>query len=96
MKLQQRLIFLLTLFIIAYKYAITQAVADADIWHRLAVGKIFFQTGWVLKHDIFSYALTKPVWVDHEWGSGVIFWRLWLVRLEIIDFIGNHAFDICR
>jgi len=33
----------------------------------------FFQTGTVLKKDIFSYLPTKDLWVDHEWGSGVVF-----------------------
>jgi hypothetical protein len=47
---------------------------DYDLWHRLAVGSIFFQTGNVFKHDIFSYLPTKDLWIDHEWGSGVIFY----------------------
>ena len=49
---------------------------DFDLWARLAVGSLFFQTGWVLKHDIFSYVPTKDLWIDHEWGSGVIFFNL--------------------
>jgi len=52
--------------------------ADWDLWARLAVGKIFFDTGWVLKHDIFAYTPTKPLWVDHEWLSGVVFY--WFVQ----------------
>lgn len=47
---------------------------DFDLWARLAVGSIFFQTGSVLTKDIFSYLPTKDLWVDHEWGSGVIFY----------------------
>ncbi len=47
---------------------------DFDLWARLAVGSIFFQTGSVLKKDIFSYLPTKDLWVDHEWGSGVVFY----------------------
>jgi hypothetical protein len=45
---------------------------DFDLWARLAVGSLVFQTGHVLKHDIFSYLPTKDLWVDHEWGSGVV------------------------
>ena len=45
---------------------------DFDLWARLAVGSIVFQTGHVLRHDIFSYLPTKALWVDHEWGSGVV------------------------
>jgi hypothetical protein len=47
---------------------------DYDLWARLAVGSIFVQTGSVLHHDIFSYVPTKAHWIDHEWGSGVIFY----------------------
>jgi len=49
---------------------------DYDLWARLAVGSIFFQTGHILKHDIFSYLPTKDLWIDHEWGSGVVFYFL--------------------
>ncbi|MDI6743301.1 MAG: hypothetical protein QMD11_11265 [Smithella sp.] len=66
---------------------------DFDLWHRLAVGSIFFQTGSVLKQDIFSYLPTKDLWIDHEWGSGVIFyflvnhfgeWGLFLLKALIL------------
>ena len=49
-------------------------VPDLDLWARLAVGSIFLQTGHVLRHDIFSYLPTKALWIDHEWGSGVVFY----------------------
>jgi hypothetical protein len=49
-------------------------VPDLDLWARLAVGSIVFQTGHVLHHDIFSYLPTKDLWIDHEWGSGVVFY----------------------
>ena len=49
-------------------------IPDGDLWARLAVGSIFFQTGHVLRHDIFSYLPTKDLWIDHEWGSGVVFY----------------------
>jgi len=76
MKFQERFCFILTLFIVGYKYTLAQSFADNDLWHRLAVGKIFSQLGTVIHHDIFSYAPTKPVWIDHEWGSGVIFYYI--------------------
>ncbi|MDD3013704.1 MAG: hypothetical protein PHC34_08395 [Candidatus Gastranaerophilales bacterium] len=50
--------------------------ADRDLWHRLAVGQTFWQTGTILKHDIFAYTPVKYLWVDHEWGSGVIFYSI--------------------
>lgn len=50
--------------------------ADPDLWHRLMVGKVFFETGAVLERDIFAYTHIRPLWIDHEWGSGVIFFFL--------------------
>ncbi|OGI00854.1 MAG: hypothetical protein A2Y25_06985 [Candidatus Melainabacteria bacterium GWF2_37_15] len=48
--------------------------ADFDLWHRLAAGKLFFKLGHVPQTDIFAYTQTKDLWIDHEWGSGVIFY----------------------
>jgi hypothetical protein len=58
--------------VIVYILTFLTNLPDYDLWARLAVGSIFFQTGTVLKHDIFSYLPTKNLWVDHEWGSGVV------------------------
>jgi hypothetical protein len=52
----------------------TQQMPDFDLWSRLQVGSIVWQTGAPLTHDIFSYSPTKPVWIDHEWGAGVVFY----------------------
>lgn len=84
MKFQEKIIFILTLFIIAYKCIIANSIADADLWHRLAVGKIFFELGSIIKHDIFSYVPTKDLWIDHEWGSGIIFYFL-------ADHLGDYG-----
>ncbi len=50
--------------------------ADYDLWHRLAAGKLFFSLGHVPETDIFAYTRTKELWIDHEWGSGVVFYFL--------------------
>jgi len=64
----------LALLAIVYLLTFMINLPDYDLWARLAVGSIFFQTGHVLKHDIFSYLPTKDLWIDHEWGAGVIFY----------------------
>jgi len=68
--------------------------ADYDLWHRMAVGSVFFNTGTILYHDIYSYLPTKTLWIDHEWGSGVIFYFFYnnfgdtgLFFLKIICFL---------
>ena len=50
--------------------------ADPDLWHRLAVGEIVFQTGAVARTDSFAYTPKKELWIDHEWGSGVVFYAV--------------------
>lgn len=52
----------------------TQQMPDPDLWSRLQVGSIVWQTGAPWTRDIFSYSPTKPVWIDHEWGAGVVFY----------------------
>lgn len=47
---------------------------DPDVWARLAVGKLIVESGAVPDRDPFSYTETRPAWVDHEWGAGVIFY----------------------
>jgi hypothetical protein len=56
-------------------YAVNFHDLDYDLWARMAVGQIFLETGGILHNDIFSYTPTKE-WIDHEWGSGIIFWIL--------------------
>ncbi|KQC10021.1 MAG: hypothetical protein APR62_12810 [Smithella sp. SDB] len=72
----KRFLFCLSLAVIIYILTFLINVPDYDLWARLAVGSIFFQTGHVLKHDIFSYLPTKNLWIDHEWGSSVVFYFL--------------------
>ncbi|HSA07352.1 MAG TPA: hypothetical protein P5556_09250 [Candidatus Gastranaerophilales bacterium] len=69
----KKIFFYPCLFILVLLYAVKFNDVDFDFWARIAVGKMFFQTGNVLPFDIFSYTITKP-WIDHEWGSGVIFY----------------------
>lgn len=70
------IIFYIVLFSIACIFTLLKSRADPDLWHRLAVGKIFSQTGSVIYYDIFTYFPSKPLWIDHEWLSGVVFYNL--------------------
>jgi len=51
--------------------------ADPDLWHRLAVGEYFCNTGHLPKGGTFSYLASYQSIADHEWGSGIIFYELW-------------------
>ena len=70
----KKAILYLSIITIVYLLTFLTTAPDKDLWARLAVGSIFFQTGSVLKTDIFSYIPTKDLWIDHEWGSGVVFY----------------------
>jgi len=72
----KKFFFYICILFFIYFLAAAYNNADWDLWARLAVGKIFFATRTVLKHDIFSYTETNPLWIDHEWLSGVIFYFL--------------------
>ncbi|MDD3149796.1 MAG: hypothetical protein PHV68_03090, partial [Candidatus Gastranaerophilales bacterium] len=72
----KKILFYLTFIILILACSSILNGADWDLWARLIVGKNFFETGYLLNQDIFSYTPTKPLWIDHEWGSGVVFYFL--------------------
>ncbi len=65
--------------------------ADPDMFARVAVGRLVQRDGGVSHTDPFAYTPKLDRWVDHEWLSGVIFWRVaefggdgWLVLLSLL------------
>ena len=48
-------------------------IRDPDIWLYLASGREMVATGEVLRCDIFSYTRTGVPWINHSWGSQLIF-----------------------
>ncbi len=48
-------------------------IADGDLWAKMALGAILLEKGVLLTHDIFAFTPVLPEYVDHEWGSGVVF-----------------------
>ena len=70
MKNSFKIIFFITL--ILWAFALAYPInPDYDLWTRLIVGNNFLANGKVMINDIFSYSPTH-IWLDHEWGSGVI------------------------
>jgi len=68
-----------TLMVGVFAFAVVLAyhhVVDGDLWARLAVGAHAWQTGSLMRHDVFAFTPTLPEWIDHEWGAGVIFFGL--------------------
>lgn len=63
-------------------------VVDGDLWARLAAGAAVWHGHGVLRHDLFAFTPTLPEWIDHEWGTGVIFFGLlqWLGPVGLMLF----------
>jgi hypothetical protein len=57
--------------------AMAKTKADPDLWGYLAFGRLFWETGAFPYKDVFSYVPTLPLWVYHEWLTGVLFYPLY-------------------
>lgn len=64
-------------------------MADVDLWGYLAFGRVFWEGGYFPFQDIFSYTPTKPVWVYHEWLTGVIFY-------PVLKYAGPAGLQLVR
>ena len=63
---------LVALLLLAWIFLLDRE-ADPDLFARAAVGRLIQVQGEVPQYDPFAYTLTKPIWIDHEWLSGVVF-----------------------
>ena len=69
------IIFYIALFCLIIIFSTLDLNVDFDFWARLIVGKTFFQTGSLLNNDFYSFGPTKE-FIDHEWGSSLIFYLI--------------------
>jgi hypothetical protein len=51
-------------------------LADVDVFARVAVGRLIVRDGAVALQDPFAFTPTLPVWYDHEWLAGLIFYAV--------------------
>lgn len=68
--------FALSLVLYAVLLLFTFHEADEDLWGRMAAGRLTMSEGRVPEKDVFAYVPTKPLWVDHEWLSGAVFYEI--------------------
>jgi hypothetical protein len=71
----QGLIILLGVFALAVVLCFHN-ITDGDLWAKLAIGSWLWDTGEILRHDVFAFTPTLPKYIDHEWGAGVVFFTL--------------------
>src|SRR5690349_7441932 len=50
--------------------------ADPDLFARVAMGRLVDRDGRVPVSDPFAFTPKKPVWIDHEWLAGAVFWNV--------------------
>lgn len=48
--------------------------SDPDLFARVAVGRLIEKLGYLPLLDPFAYTPKNPIFIDHEWLSGVVFW----------------------
>lgn len=65
-----------------------KGLADYDLWGYLSFGRIFWEDGFPYQ-DVFAYTPTKPVWIYHEWLTGVFFSGL-------IKYLGPASLQLLR
>ena len=49
---------------------------DVDVWHLMALARETVRDGWVPFHDRFAFTPTVYPSVQHEWGSGMLFYGI--------------------
>ena len=69
------LIFYITLALFVALFGALYNDIDYDFFARLIVGKSYFQTGTLFSNDFYSYGTTHE-FIDHEWGSSLIFYLI--------------------
>lgn len=72
-----------------FAVAFNRSLADYDLWGYLSFGRVLWQEGFFPYKDVFAYTPTKPLWVYHEWLTGVVFFGL-------VKFLGPASLQLLR
>jgi hypothetical protein len=67
-------LWLLMVFSFLTAILLKENVASIDLWGKLAIPAIFFQSGTFPLVDDFSFTAEQGNWTDHEWLSGFVFY----------------------
>lgn len=98
MNLERKFHFFLILFIlIIFSILVTQKInlVTADLGRHIKNGELIFthlddiwEAKKVLKTNLYSYTYSEYPFLNHHWGSGVIFYLIW----RVFGFIGISVF----
>ncbi|MBY0402679.1 MAG: hypothetical protein K2X66_02185 [Cyanobacteria bacterium] len=68
----------LSVFVIFLLWLGRDNFASIDLWGKLSIAAVYWQTGQFPYHDFFSFTAFGAPWRDHEWLSGFVFYgALW-------------------
>ncbi len=70
-----RALLLVSVVVIAWRL-LGNAPADPDLFARIGMGRLVEKLSGVPLHDPFAFTAKLPMWIDHEWLSGVVFYRV--------------------
>jgi hypothetical protein len=77
-------------------YVFSRTSADPDLWGHVRFGQDLWQTGRIVREDIYSYLTGDQVWINHEWLSEAIFYFAFAAAgsVGLIAFKSGLAFLI--
>lgn len=70
------LIPLLAVWLTALVDVVIGQFPDPDLWGRLSIAALYFQSGQFPYQDPFSYTAYGHPWVDHEWLTGMVLYQI--------------------
>lgn len=72
-------------------FAFSRTYADPDLWGHIRFGQDLWQTGKIIREDIYSYVTEGQLWINHEWLAEAIFYFVFAAG----GVIGLVFFKIC-
>lgn len=63
-------------------------IEDDDFFWHLSTGKFISENGYVPDNDVFGYASPNTRWIPFEWGSDLLFYKLY----QISGYTGVYIF----
>jgi hypothetical protein len=77
--------------LIAFNVALHAWKANADMWVRLASGRLVVDNHIIPRHDPFTFTVRGHAWIDHEWLLGAAMYATNRVSFELLVVIAAIA-----
>ena len=77
------------IFYLLFVAVFSRGPADYDLWGYLSFGRAFWEEGFFPYRDVFAYTPTKPLWIYHEWLTGVVLFGL-------VHYLGPASLQFLR